>query len=271
MTTAQKIIKYLAIAFAIALIVGIISSIASLFGMFYIFDRATDGGGEIGEMTEIFDEEFSSLEIEVGAASLTIETGEHFSVLCNNSAVTAKKKGETLEITEKSNAWIQSKNESALTVILPEGTVLQNFDLDVGAGRIVITHLTAETVEIDIGAAKLEAEYLCAKKRIDADLGAGDFTIRAGYLKSPDFDLGVGKTTITATVDGDGDFDCGVGEVDLTIYGSPADYTIRASRGIGDIRVDGRSVSDGDVIGNGSHTVRISGGVGSVSVSFLQD
>ena len=115
------------------------------------------------------------------------------------------------------------------------------------------------------------AEYLSAKTRIDADLGAGNFRLASGYLCMPDFDLGVGKTALTATMIGEGDFDCGVGDLALTVYGAPSSYTVYANRGIGHFSVDGESVSDGDVIGSGENTLRISGGIGNVDVSFLQD
>ncbi|MBQ8496303.1 MAG: DUF4097 family beta strand repeat protein [Clostridia bacterium] len=271
MTSTQKIIKYFAIALAIVLIISIFSAIISgITGIFYFLD---DSDADItGDMTEIYTGDTpTSLDIEIGAAKLKVEKGTSFSVLSNNKKITAKKDGDTLEIEEKSHRWNMKSSDTALVITIPENISFKNFSLDIGAGNISIEMLTADTVELDIGAADFEAQYLSAKKRIDADLGAGDFSIRSGWLNAPDFDLGVGKTDVTATIEGDGDFDCGVGEMTLTIYDSPSDYTIRASRGIGDFTVDGETVSDGDVIGNGANTLRISGGVGKITVSFLQD
>ena len=271
MTATQKLIKYLAIALAILLIVTIFSAIITgITGIFYLFD---DSDADItGDMTELYTGDVpTSLDIEIGAAKLTVEKGTSFSILGNNKKFTARKDGNTLEIEEKNSRWNTHSGDSVLIITVPENTSFKTFSLDIGAGDIQIETLTAETVELDIGAANFDAQYLSAKNRIDADLGAGDFVIHSGFLNTPDFDLGIGKTEITATLEGNGDFDCGVGEMILTIYGSPSHYTIRASRGIGDFTVDGETVSDGTVIGNGGNTLRISGGVGKITVSFLQD
>ena len=271
MTTAQKCIKYCAIALAILLIVSIFTGILTgITSLLYLF------GGSDSEMPTDMQEIYTgdvprALDMEIRAAAVRIQQGEKFSVSSNHKKIVAKLDGDTLEIEDKRNGVSVGAEDAAILITIPEDAVFKAFFLEIGAGDIDIASLTANTIELDIGAADFTAEYLSAKTRIDADLGAGNFRLASGYLCMPDFDLGVGKTALTATMIGEGDFDCGVGDLALTVYGAPSSYTVYANRGIGRFTVDGESVSDGDVIGSGENTLRISGGIGNVDVSFLQD
>lgn len=273
MTTAQKAVKYLAIALAFLLIFGILSAIVTAIGgVVSLLDAVISDDEPLGEMTEIYaGNEIASLNIDIKAAKLTIEKGEAFHVSTNNGEITAKKNGDTLVLKESNHKWFYGENNFEMIITIPEGFAFHSVEIDIGAGAIEIDSLTADTIEIDIGAAELTASYLCAKKAIDADLGTGNFEISSGYLASPDFDLGVGKTKISAFITGDGEFDCGIGGLELIICGAPADYKIKASCGIGEFTVGGQKISDNDVIGNGENVLRISGGIGEVEVSFLQE
>ena len=73
MTTFQKIIKYLAMAFAIFLSVSIISGICgALYSVSYFFS-----GNTTDEMTEhVIGNNFTSLSVNISAAELEIKTGE---------------------------------------------------------------------------------------------------------------------------------------------------------------------------------------------------
>ncbi len=270
MTDTQKIIKYFAIALAILLIVSIFIGIISAFSsVFYLFGGAD--GNVTGDVRVIYEGDAPrSLDIEIKAATLSVQKGETFSVSCNNKKITARMDGDTLEIKDKSGS-LTTKNETVLAVTLPEDAMFGQFPLEIGAGDIDIDTLTANVMELEIGAADFEAGYLAAKTRIDADLGAGDFKVLSGYLNVPDFELGVGKTSITATFEGDGNFECGVGSFDLVIYGSPSRYTILPASGIGTCTVDGETVSGGTAVGDGGNVIRIDGGIGKIDVSFLQD
>ena len=78
MTTFQKVIKYLAVAFAIFLIVAIIGGILGaigLFGGFFTGDAVTEDMQTYSISTEI-----RELDIEINAADLYIKEGESFSV-----------------------------------------------------------------------------------------------------------------------------------------------------------------------------------------------
>ena len=88
MTTLQRVIKYCAIAFAVFLIVSIISGICGAIGMVTgLVDEDVVGD----KQTYTISSDIESLEIEVSAANLEIVTGDCFSVESNH------KKGEVRE------------------------------------------------------------------------------------------------------------------------------------------------------------------------------
>ena len=76
MTTAQKIIKYCAIAFAVFLIVSIIGGIVG--AVTSVPALVSDGRGEME--TYAVTETVKNLEIDLSGARLEIKTGDRFSV-----------------------------------------------------------------------------------------------------------------------------------------------------------------------------------------------
>ena len=79
--------------------------------------------------------------------------------------------------------------------------------------------------------------------------------------------MGVGELNLTSAIVGYGELDLGVGEANVTLIGSRDGYTVDLNKGIGDIRLDGDSVSGGR-IGSGENRVEINGGVGSINLFF---
>ena len=90
MTTAQKIIKYLAIAFAMFLIVTIISTILGvIYGFANVLGLRRNNNEIIGEMksVELEQGEVKRLDIEVAYTNLIIKTGESLKVETNNNKI----------------------------------------------------------------------------------------------------------------------------------------------------------------------------------------
>ena len=90
MTTFQKVIKYLAMAFAIFLTVSIIGGLLSMFGLFGGFF----GGDAVTEdiKTYAVSSDIQSLEVKINAADFTIKQGESFSVESNLKHITVEDK-----------------------------------------------------------------------------------------------------------------------------------------------------------------------------------
>ena len=272
MTTFQKVIKYLAIAFAIFLIVTIIGGILSaigLFGGFFTGDAVTEDMQTYSVNTGI-----RILDIEINAADLYIKEGEAFSVESNlknlkvddnNGRLTIK------DLTKNKRFGGYSYENAVLTIYVPVGTVFENVNLTTGAGRLTVDNLFAETIDFELGAGEVTIGSLVATKSADIEGGAGRITVSGGVLKNLDMDMGVGELNLTSAFSGECKLDMGIGESNITLIGNKDDYKLDLEKGLGSITVDGKDVSDFGSSGNETNKVDISGGIGAINVRFEEE
>lgn len=99
--------------------------------------------------------------------------------------------------------------------------------------------------------------------------GAGSFTIVNGNINDLDLDVGVGKTNITSMITGNSTIDIGIGSLSLNLIGN--NYTFKVNKGIGKVVIDNKEVSDNEVLGMGSNTIKLNGGIGDTTVTLNKD
>lgn len=268
MTETQKVIKYIAIAFAILLIVGIVGGILQAVGaLVSIFGGSEDLVGEM--VTYEITGEVKELEIELGAARLEIRAGTEFSLSSDHKYINVSQTGDSLSIREPRR--VVHRGESPQVILtLPSDVTLDRIYISTGAGRVSIETLAAERLSFDLGAGEVVIGSLSALTEAEINGGAGQMTVRGGTLRNLDLDMGVGELRLTARLLGDCDLDYGVGEAHLTLLGDKSDYRIELEKGIGSATVDGVTVSGG-IYGDGPCHVEINGGVGAITVSFRAD
>lgn len=265
MTTFQKAVKYLAMAFAIFLTVSIIGGILSMFGLFGGFfggDAVTD---DIKTYTVSSD--IKSLEVKINAADFTIKQGDSFSVESNLKYLTVEDKNGVLTIRD-TKKFIRTYTGAVLTLYIPADTVFDKANITTGAGRLTVDNLSADTMNFELGAGEVAIDTLVAASDIDINGGAGKITISGGALHNLDLDMGAGQLNLTSALTGESDFDLGVGESNITVIGNKNDYKLDIERGLGNITVDGTSVSNIKGQGNGNNDIEISGGIGAINLKF---
>ena len=274
MTTAQKVIKYLAIAFAIFLTVsiigGILSAVGFLGGLFSDDDAAWND--VIGETkTYTFTSEISDLNIQINAADFYIKEGNSFSVESNLKNLEVDEKNGCLTLKDLTKIKLNGSNayeNAVLTIWVPVGTVFDNVNIKTGAGRFTVDSLSAATIGFELGAGDVTISKLIAEKSANIEGGAGRITISDGAIKNLDLEMGLGQLNLTSALTGDCNLDSGVGEMNVTLLGSKDDYELDIEKGIGNITVDGKNVTDFGSSGNGANEVDIHGGVGAINVRF---
>lgn len=264
MTVFQKIIKYLAMAFAIFLVVSIIGGILSAVGIIGGFldnDTVLDKS-----KTYEISSDITSLNIKINAADFTIEQSDHFSVESNLKHLSVTEKDGTL-IIEDTKKFANTYNGAALTLRIPKEAELQTVKITTGAGRLSIDYLTAESINLELGAGEAVIQSLTASKNAEINGGAGKITISGGYLSNLDLEMGVGQLNLTSAILGNSSLELGVGESNLTLIGGDADYSLDIEKGIGSITVNGDDVSNYKS-GSGQNKIDINGGVGAIHVDF---
>lgn len=265
MTTFQKAVKYLAMAFAIFLTVSIIGGILSMFGLFSGFF----GGDAVTEdiKTYTVSSDIKSLEVKINAADFTIKQGDSFSVESNLKYLTVEDKNGVLTIRD-TKKFIRTYTGAVLTLYIPADTVFDKANITTGAGRLTVDNLSANTMNFELGAGEVAIDTLVAASDIDINGGAGKITISGGALHNLDLDMGAGQLNLTSALTGESDFDLGVGESNITVIGNKNDYKLDIERGLGNITVDGTSVSNIKGQGNGNNDIEISGGIGAINLKF---
>lgn len=270
MTAAQKVIKYIAIAFAIFLIASIIYGIFSvIYELGFAFGPSNDNISEEMSTFNVYKEAVSKLDINVGATNFTIKQGEEFKVETNNKNIIIEQTNEELRIKEKNTKWhFNRKLESELVIYIPENFEFSTVKMEMGAGKIEIDGLTANNLKLQLGAGKTDINNLFVKNIAEIDGGAGEVQIKSSELNNLDFDLGVGEVKLEAKITGKSDIDAGVGSLNINLLGKKDSYKLHINKGVGSVLIDGNNVKDDTYYGEGDSFIDIDGGVGEIKVKF---
>ena len=270
MTAFQRLIKLIANAIAIGLIVAIIGGAATLMltitGVKTLKDEIQDV--KDNEKFTLYSVEAGTdnISIELMTASLSIKIGDEFSVYYGEGFRVNSKKG-TLKI-EDTVKNLNLARSHDVVVTLPKSASLGKVNITSGTGSIYIERLVCDRIELDLGVGTTEIDYIKAKTHSEIDCGVGALTVEKGLLNNLDYSAGVGKSDITAKITGVSDIEAGIGEIKLSLTGGSDIYTVKGETGIGVIRVGKENLSDNKVIGSGKNVVTIEGGIGSVRVNF---
>lgn len=271
MTTAQKVIKYLALAFALFIIVNIISGI--LFGVYCLanalgLDKSDNKNVEnLKQISKNMDyTEITKLNIELAYSNLKIEQSDDFKIESNSPDVSVTQNNKQLIIKEKNNKWFFNKDANEVVVYIPENIIFDEVKIENGAGEIDIEKLETEKLNFEIGAGKVEIKKLNVSKQAKINGGAGKVEILSGEINNLDLDMGVGKFELTSKLTGKNDIDAGVGKLDVNLIGGKENYTIKSSKGLGTITLDGKQIANDGKYGDGECFIEINGGVGAIDV-----
>jgi len=272
MTSIQKVIKYLAIAFAIFLIVSIISTIiAAIFALSGILGLKQDIEESINSemvLTELENTNISTLDIEVGFTNLTIKTGDSLKIETDNNNINYKQESQKLEIEEKNKKWISNYVEKQMILYLPENIKLEKVKIATGAGKIDIEVLNTDNLYFELGAGETKIQKLNVLKECKIDGGAGKLSVLNGTINDLDLDMGVGEVNLTSSLTGKNEINAGVGNLNIDLQGEKESYKIKADKGLGSVKIDGKEISDGETFGDGANHIEVDGGVGNIKIDF---
>lgn len=285
MSEGQKIIKYLALAFAIFLsfniIIGIISAIIFGVGIFGttlgLISENEDTGISSSKVHNVFSEEYSdidNLKIECDFANLIIEQGNELKVEAKNvnNKFYSKKVGDTLKIVEDKNFNIFNNNvKSEIKIYIPGTQNFKDIKIDTGAGNLKIDKLISKNLKLELGAGNVEISNIIVENNTDINGGVGKVDIQSSVLNNLDLDMGVGNFNIDSEIIGNSKIDSGVGNLSLRLLGKKEDYKILSKRGIGSFKIDNVEAQDNEIYGDGENYIKISSGIGKIDLIYNND
>lgn len=271
MSQMQKIIKYLAIAFALFLTFSIVSGI--MYGVSFLGNLLDNDSQNITEKLEHLNIDGNTLllDINVSSSNITIKSGDVFKAETNNKYINSKQDKNKLYITEKKHNWFHHNENSELIIYVPTDFIFDGVAIESGAGKMKIESLSTKELYLDLGAGKVEISHLIVSDMADIDGGAGEIVIESGSIHNLDLDMGVGRLSLTSKLIGNSKIDSGIGKVDLSFIGTLEDYQITLDKGLGSATIDGKNMSSDTVYGTGNNRLDIEGGIGSIYIDFIEE
>lgn len=257
MNTTQKVIKTFAICLAALIILSIINGVAHLVTSAFSFNNDVN-------INETYNSDINNIKIDVGTTNMVIKYGDTFSITAENVSkeFKIKEEGNTLIIKEKNITIFGNKKSSHTTITIPSS--LNNLSIDIGAGKLELSDITSNNFSLNQGAGKVVITNLISNNTT-IDGGAGELHITSSKLQNLDLELGAGKCYYNGILLGNNKIDQGVGELILDLYRE--DYTIKASKGLGSITINGESYSKDVTVGEGINDIKIDGGIGSIIIN----
>lgn len=268
----QKVIKYLAIAFALYLAITIIGAIVTgtlaIFSGIYGISIIKDEIQVDRKSEEIILEQFSKMDLEIAASNIVIKSeGNTYKVETYQVPETTKieNKNGTLEIKDTKKFTVMQ--ECQITIYIPADVTLKELELDIGAGIVEMENINSNKIDFSFGAGSVNIKKLVSTNA-EIECGAGQVIIEEADLTNTKLDTGVGKLIYKGYMKGNSRVNCGVGEVNLNFEGGSEAYSIDAEKGIGDIKINGNKITNETITGNGENKVSINGGIGSINIEI---
>ena len=252
MSTAQKIIKRLAIAFAIFLIVTMFYSLVAVgMGVTNIFVKEKDTTLETKKSKF---NDISSINISLKYASLKIKKGSKLEVETKTTV-------NNIKVSQDGN---KNKKQN-VTLYIPDDVLFDAVNIETGAGVVDIKNLNANSLNLDLGVGKTTISDVFASAA-NIETGAGDVVIADGALNDASIEVGVGKLEIGARLTGNCKIESGIGAMSLVLP-NKEDYKIKFTKGLGSISYDGENIANDTTVGDGDYYIEIDGGIGSINVT----
>ena len=275
MTTTQKIIKYLAIAFALFLVISIFSII---FGLSREIISSINSDKKDSKLLEEYTtisnnvNNIESFKIDISNDDIEIKEGEKFEVKTNDPDVKFYHENSKVKIkTDKTFSWhLSNSSRGTIIIYLPNEFNITELDLNLGAGKIDIDKIFVETLLMDLGAGTMTAKEINVYEKATINGGAGNINIYSGTINKLNLKLGAGNASIQSDLTGSNTLTTGVGKLNLGLSRSKDNYKFDISKGLGNIILNDFDVSEDILIGDGETKIKISGAVGNIIINTAE-
>lgn len=275
MTTTQKIIKSLAIAFALFLVISIFSII---FGLSREIISSINNDKKESELLEEYTtisnnvNNIESFKIDISNDDIEIKEGEKFEVKTNDPDVKFYHENSKVKIkSDKTFSWhLSNSSRGTIIIYLPNEFNISELDLNLGAGKIDIDKIFVETLLMDLGAGTMTTKEINVYEKATINGGAGNINIYSGTINNLNLKLGAGNASIESDLTGSNTLTTGVGKLNLGLSRSKDNYKFDISKGLGNIILNDFDVSEDILIGDGETKIKISGAVGNIIINTAE-
>lgn len=282
MTPTQKIIKNIALVFALFLalqiIVGIVSVVMAIFGGIFFIDNVANSNSHIAYVSnEVIyeDEVITSIDVEAGIAKVNIVDTQDSSVKVEYKNYTSEPiielKGEKLVIKEKNtNFNLNNIKTPTLNIYVPINIELENLNIENGISDMKLENLFVKELNVEVGAGKAYINSINAETA-NIQTGVGKSEIISVDFGRLDLDCGVGALEFRGNISKKAKIDAGVGDTNIYLNSALSAYNIRTEMGIGSIMVNDIKCKDSETYGDGDIDIVVSGGIGKLTIKTSEE
>ncbi len=267
MKSWHNTIKYTAIAFAVLIIIGMVSGLMGFFSLFTPF-VSTNATGEY--ITYEIKNEINVLDIDIHSIELEIVSGidSSFSVESNYKHLSVVEENNTLFIKDEDKSFLNIHGLAVLKLYIPENKVFDNVKINLGTGRSNINDLQTNSIAMQFGAGNASLQRISVNNDAYINAGTGQLQIRDSDFNNLHLEMGVGSFEFSGTLLGRNTLNMGVGSSRITLFGSLDDYRLNVVKGLGEFRVANESIQDDTQLGQGDRQLFVDGGIGSIRIDF---
>lgn len=269
MKEVEKVIKYLAISFALfltfSIVSGIVYSVSCISSLFN--DNKQNATEKLNELE--INSNASLLDINISSSNIVIKVGDVLKAETNNKYINCKQDKNKLYITEKKHNWFKNNEDNELIIYVPDNFIFDGVAIETGAGKVNVETLSTKKLYLDLGAGKVEINNLIVSEEAKINGGAGEIAIDYSNISNLDLDMGVGKLSLTSKLIGNSKIDSGIGKMVLFLIGTLEDYQIDLDKGIGEAKLDGNIINSVNTYGDGPNKLDIDGGIGNIEINFI--
>lgn len=263
MTAKQKLIKYLALAFAVFLIVSFALGIFEILSSLLEMEVKKPIGTESLYSYSVSDT-VSELEISISAADLKIITGDAFCISTDNDNITCHENGSLLTVEDKERFSL-SPGEAVL-IEVPADKSFDKITLNAGAGEVTVDILNTAELSMNFGAGDFFADTLFVTAKAYINCAAGEVTVNGGTVNNLEMNTAIGDVALACSLKGKTEIDCAVGDVSLDLPDSLSEYSIKLDKGICSASLNGENMEDEKRYGDGFSRIEIDGAVGDIRI-----
>ena len=269
MSPSKKIIKLLAEVIAVSLILLIVYGLASLiYGVSFVFGNSNKYESNITLINNNMIDKIDNFifKIDTDRTSITIKKSDSFNVETNNKNISINydNKTDTISIKEKKLNMFNVYDIYDMTIYIPP-TLFKEVDINSGAGDITIDTLTTNKLDLNANAGKISIDNLTVYMKANIHTGVGRVNINGPLINNLKLTSGVGETNIKANLNGNNYLSSGVGNINLEVLQKRNLYTFNATKGVGDIIIDGEKVKSG-TNGSGPIKINLESGIGKIDI-----
>lgn len=269
MKSWHNTIKYAAIAFAVLIIIGMVSGLMGFFSLFTPFLSTNTTGEfviyEIKNEISVLDIDIHSIELE-----LLTSTDPNLRVESNYKHLSVVEDNNTLLIKDKSKTFLNAYGLAVLKIYIPENKTFDKVKINFGSSSSNLDDLRARSIDLRFGTGKAILKKITASDDAYIDTGAGQLVIRDSEFNNLHLEMGVGSFEFSGTLLGRNTLNMGIGTSQIYLYGSLDDYKLNVVKGIGEILLDKESIQNDTQLGQGDRQLFVEGGIGSIRIDFSE-